>query len=301
MKKIIILIFISLFSFESNAQVITGSLMHDGMQRDYVAYIPLNYSNANPVPLVLNFHGFTSNGSAALTVSNFQPIADTANFIVVCPTGSPLPFVNINHWNVGGFTNTSSADDVSFTAALIDTLEADYNIDLTRVYATGFSNGGFFSHKLAFELSDRIAAIASVSGTFTPQMMMNRLPTHPTPVLQIHGTLDPTVPYYGTILNGGMASVDTVINYWINYNNCDTIATVTALPDISTNDGSTVEHYVYGNGDEGVTVELLKITGGLHDWPGSSGNMDISASREIWKFLSRHTKTIAGLNNLEDT
>jgi polyhydroxybutyrate depolymerase len=110
--------------------------------------------------------------------------------------------------------------------------------------------------------------------------------------MQIHGTSDATVPYEGTTGNGGMASVDSVINYWVAANNCNSTPTVTALPDINTNDGSTVEHFVYAGGNAGVHVELLKITNGTHTWPGNLGaNRDINAGLEIWKFFSKYSNT----------
>jgi len=285
----------------SKAQTINGSIMHDGIQRDYVLYVPTNYDSNISVPLILNFHGFGGSGAQQMANSTFRPIADTAGFIIVHPTGTPFNGF-VNHWNVGGFTNGSTVDDIGFTAALIDSLSANYNINPTRVYSTGFSNGGFFSHRLACELPNRIAAIASVSGTFTPTMQANCSPSHPTPVLQIHGTTDPTVPYDGTTGNGGMASVDSVINYWVSTNNCDTTPTTTALPDINTNDGSTVERSVYAGGDAGVSVELLKIIGGTHRWPvpsNTNANQDINASLEIWKFFSKYANTAVSTKSID--
>ncbi len=298
-KAILFFLFISFISIKSNAQTINGSFMHDGVQRDYSLYIPVNYSASNAAPLVLNFHGFGHNGVAhENSFSKFKAIADTAGFIVVAPTGTPLPILNLNHWNVGGWTNSSPVDDIGFASALIDTIATNYNINMARVYSTGFSNGGFFSHRLACELGYRIAAIASVAGTFTPEIQSNCTPSHPTPVLQIHGTTDPTVPYNGTTGNGGMAPVDSVIDYWVNYNNCNSTPTVTALPDVNTTDGSTVERIVYSGGDAGVTVEHLKVTGGAHNWPGSTGNMDITASLEIWKFFSKYSNTNVSTNSI---
>ncbi len=299
-RIVISLLVLSLFTKTSPAQVINKSFMHNGVQRNYQLYIPANYSSTTPAPLVFNFHGFTSNGSAQFVSSNFKPIADTAGFIVVSPTGTPLPPLGLNHWNVGGWTNSSTADDVSFVAAMIDSVSSEYSIDHMRIYATGMSNGGFFSHKLACELSDRIAAIASVSGTFTNEMRLNCNPIHPTPVLQIHGTTDGVVPYNGTTGNGGMIAVDTVINYWVQYNNCSRTPTISALPNTVVGDGSTVERYIYAGGDAGVTVELLKITNGGHDWPGTSGNMDITASLEIWHFFAKYSLISVGLDNIDD-
>jgi hypothetical protein len=170
---------------------------------------------------------------------------------------------------------------------MIDSIGAEYNIDRDRVYATGHSMGAFFSIHLAGRLSDKVAAIASVCGSMTQVMYDSSAPVHPMPYLEVHGTADPLVPYNGA--NPLYLSIPDVLEYWVDYNNCDTIPMVTPLPDIDTTDGSTVERQVYAGGDSGVTVEHLKVIGGGHSWPGTPGaNRDVDASEEIWNFLSRY-------------
>jgi polyhydroxybutyrate depolymerase len=151
------------------------------------------------------------------------------------------------------------------------------------------------SYLLACSLGHRITAIASVTGTMTPPMQAACTPSHPTPVMEIHGTADAVVPYIGNVSN---VAVDSVIKYWIGINHCNPIANFTAVPDIAVGDGCTAEHYVYSGGDNGSTVELFKIIGGGHTWPGAPfvvgvTNMDFSASAEIWRFFSQYS-----LNNL---
>ncbi|MCF8247979.1 MAG: hypothetical protein K9J37_22640 [Saprospiraceae bacterium] len=158
-------------------QTINGSIMHDGIQRNYVLFIPAIYAGDSPVPLVLNFHGYTSSAEQQMFYGNFRPIADTANFIIVHPQGTL--FNSNTHFNVGGWTIRSTVDDVGFTAALIDSHAATYNINLNRVYSTGMSNGGFMSFLLACQLSDKIAAIASVTGSMTPEAFNSCNPQHP--------------------------------------------------------------------------------------------------------------------------
>jgi len=273
---------------------ISGNFMFDGINRTWVVYLPQNYQSGDSFPLLIALHGLTQNGQSMMTFTGFNAIADTGNFIVVYPDG-----VN-NSWNVG-FVGGSTADDVGFLSALIDTLHQDYTINLNRVYATGFSNGGFLSYRLACELGDRIAAIAPVAGTMTTDSYTACAPSRNMPVLHIHGTNDFVVSYNGGF---GNKSVDQVLGLWNNYNNCPANAVVIDLPDLVA-EGSTVKQFTWSPCDESTEVKLLKVINGGHTWPGSVGvtgagntNRDISASGEIWKFVSRFTLDIyANVNN----
>jgi polyhydroxybutyrate depolymerase len=288
MKYITILLLLIGFSFPISAQqTIDGSIMHDGIQRDYILYIPAIYDGNTDVPLVLNFHGFGSNANEQMQYGDFRDIADTEGFLLVHPEGTLLN--GEQHWNVGNFTIGSTADDVGFTEALIDQLANLYAINLDKVYATGMSNGGYMSFLLACQLSEKIAAIASVTGSMTPVTYNACNTQHPTPILQIHGTSDSVVPYDGGTWT---RSIEDVISYWVNYNNCDANPTITVFPNADPLDGSTVDHFVYSGGDDGVTTEHMKVIGGGHTWPGSAFNFpgtnyDINASMEIWHFFSR--------------
>jgi polyhydroxybutyrate depolymerase len=289
MRQVLLFLFlIGLYFIGSAQQTINSSITHDDLERDYIIYIPANYTGETSVPLVLNFHGYTSTANAQMWYGDFRTIADTAGFIIVHPEGTLLQ--GSTHWNVGGWTLGSTVDDVGFSEALIDSLANEYNIDLTRVYSTGMSNGGYMSFLLACQASDRIAAIASVTGSMTPQTFNACNPEHPTPIMQIHGTTDGVVPYDGANWTN---PIEDVIQYWVEYNNCNSTPTSTALPDMVTTDGSTVEHFLYNGGDNGATTEHFKVTGGDHTWPGNAfggtgTNYDINASFEIWKFFSRY-------------
>lgn len=258
---------------------------HDGLTRDYIVYIPMSYDGSKAVPLLFNFHGWTMSADDQMTwVADMRPIADTANFILVYPQGSL--FNGNTHWNVGGRFAGSTADDIGFTEAMIDTLASTYNIDLSRIYSCGYSNGGEFSFELACKLSSRIAAIGAVAGTMTDYTYNACNPTHTIPVVNLHGTADDIVDYYGTYPDG-IKSQDAMILYWTSFNNTDPSATVTNMPDINTRDGSTVIYYDYPDGDNCSSVKHYKVVNGGHDWPGNLGNMDIDASSIIWNFVSQ--------------
>lgn len=268
-------------------QTINDTITHDGLQRSYILYVPATYSPGSPAPLVINFHGYTSNANQQMFYGDFRMIADTAGFLLVHPMGT-LDINGQPYWNAnwGGIV-----DDIGFTGALIDSLASEYNIDLNRVYSTGMSNGGFMSYTLACELSNRIAAIASVTGTMNFNQSLSCNPQHPMPVMEIHGTADPTVPYNG--IAGSIESIDNTLGYWVSFNQCDTPAIVTNVPDIDTLDGCTAEHHLYQNGINGVEVEHYKIINGAHTWPGApivigTTNYDIDASFKIWEFFAKY-------------
>jgi len=289
MRYITLLLLLLGFTFSSFAQqTISASITHDGIQRDYILYIPELYDGSTAVPLILNFHGFGSNANEQMFYGDFRDIADTEGFLLVHPEGTT--FIGNQFWNVGFPGISSTIDDVGFTEALIDELATLYTINLDRVYATGMSNGGFMSFLLACQLSEKIAAVASVTGSMTQDTFNECNAQLPTPVLQIHGTEDDVVLYNGNTLSIPIADV---ISYWVDYNNCETTPSTTTLPDLDVSDGSTVEHSVYENSDNGITTEHMKVIGGGHTWPGSvlntaGTNQDIDASMEIWLFFSRY-------------
>ena len=276
-KLILILICFPCFIF--GQQTINDSMLINGTYRNFITYIPSIYNSSQPTPLIFNLHGMTSTAWQQMWYGDFRDIADTANFIIVHPQGL-LDNTGVTHWNLG----QSNIDDIGFLNSLYSYIVSNYNINLDQVYSTGMSNGGYMSYYLACNMSDKIAAIASVTGAMGSLTQLNCNPNHPTPVMEIHGTADFTVPF-NDIING--------IEYWIDYNNCNLIADTTLIPDLNFGDLSTVEHIVYNNGDNGVTTELFKIINGGHTWPGSNisngvTNYDINASIEIWKFFSKY-------------
>jgi len=280
-----LLICLPLFTF--GQQTINGSITHGGLQRDYILYVPASYSAATSVPLVFNFHGYTGSAYSQMWHGDFRTIADTEGFIIVHPEGT-LDNSGISHWNVGW--GGSNVDDIGFTEALMDSISAIYNIDNSRIYSTGMSNGGFMSYQLACELSDRIAAIASVTGSMNIGWFNSCNPNHPMPVMEIHGTSDPTVSYNASSFT---EAIPSILDFWANFNNCNNTPIITNVPNTNTTDGCTAEHQIWENGTNGATVEHYKIIDGEHTWPGSIfnngiSNQDINATEKIWEFFSKY-------------
>jgi polyhydroxybutyrate depolymerase len=293
MKNFFFLLFsISVLGLRSQT-IVTDSFAYGGVMRNYDVYVPAVYNASTAVPLILNLHGYGSDSFEQELYTDFMPIADTANFIMVFPNGVE-DGGGQQYWNAFSYPSPSP-NDLGFLSALIDTIEAGYNIDLNRVYSTGMSNGGFMSYDLACGLSNKIAAIASVTGSMIPYHMNTCLPSHPVPVMQIHGTADATVPYNGS---SSFVPIDSLVKHWVTFNNCSPTPITTAVPNTVASDGCTATHYVYTGGNAGTTVEFFKVQGGGHSWPGATVNinvtcMDFNASAEIWRFFSQYR-----LNNL---
>ena len=281
------LAFFFLLPFASfGQQTLNETMIHDGLTRSYTLYVPASYTPGTPAPIVLNFHGYTSTAFEQFYYGDFRAIADTAGFLIVVPMGT-LDATGTTYWNSGW---GGTVDDIGFTSALIDEVAATYSVNLDRVYSTGMSNGGFMSYTLACSLSNRIAAIASVTGTMNEGQNQTCNAQHPTPVLEIHGTADATVPYNGNLF---MEAIPNVLSYWVNFNNCNTTPVVTDVPNTNLTDGCTAVHYVYSGGTNGVDVEHYKIIDGGHTWPGSLftvgvTNYDFNASKKIWEFFMQY-------------
>jgi poly(3-hydroxybutyrate) depolymerase len=271
MHRSILLSSISLLLFTGiiSAQI-TNTIAINSTTRSYIITVPLNIINP---ALVINMHGLGSNASKQQLNTQFDKIAQRERFIVVYPDG-----LN-NTWDATG------DNDVSFISTLIDTISAQYAIDLNRVYATGMSMGGFMSHRLGCALSNRIAAIASVTGLNSSSN--NCSLTRSVPVLQIHGTSDKVVFY---------SLVATTIKGWVNRNGCPLTPQITE-PYPSTNPNSKVRKDYYGPGNNNSEVILLTVNGAEHEWVGSTDqNSDINASEEVWAFLKTHTLNQNGVS-----
>ena len=253
------------------------TIVHDGIEREYILYVPNSYDGTSVVPLLLNFHGFGGSASEFINDADMRAEAEANSFILVYPQGSCLN--GASHWNpcpVDG-DNKSTADDVGFVEAMISEISSQYNLDMERIYAAGYSNGGMMAYGLANYKSDLIAAVASVSGT-----MLNCIgPTsHPMPVIHLHGTSDGVVSYNGS---NDWNSVQSTLDYWINFNN--TVST--PIVNIDNTGAMAIEHYVYDQGDNSVSVEHYKYIGGDHVWfnePYQGQN----ASNLVWSFMSKY-------------
>ena len=274
----------------------THGMTRGGLERSYILYVPASITRSRPAALVFVFHGGAGNAESAIRMSGFNEVADQNGFIVVYPNGTSLLSEDILlTWNGGtccGYAQEKNIDDVGFVRAIVPDLQSLVNIDAKRIYATGMSNGGILSHRLACEAADLFAAIAPVSGTlnFPPCN-----PSHPVSVIEFHGTADQHIPYDGgfghqSLVNVNFASVQDSVGFWVSFDACDFQPQANSFEDI--------RHEVWTGCRGSTSVELYTIIGGGHSWPGGQGGgadsdqptTTISASQLIWKFFAGYPK-----------
>jgi polyhydroxybutyrate depolymerase len=248
-----------------------------GTSRLAHVHVPASYDPSHPTPVVINLHGLTGNGTMQAALSHMIAKSDAAGFIAVHPEASTNP----TSWNAGpGCCNPAyndHVDDVGFMRALIDRLEADLCVDPDRVFTTGLSNGGYLSHTLACDLSDRVAAIGSVAGL----LGVTSCPaTRAVPVFDVHGNNDPIVSY---------SYVAQTIDFWTQHNKCTTETTT-----YTNGDATCVTH---GGCTNGADVVLCTIANGGHQWPGGDElpllgykSDDLDATGAQWEFFLAHPR-----------
>jgi polyhydroxybutyrate depolymerase len=187
--------------------------------RPYKARIPSRYDKSKPTPLVVLLHGFGASGELQEVYLNLSAQAESRTVLYAYPDGTQNPvglrFWNSQEWCCDFFK--SGVDDVAYVTAVIDDLSARYNVDKKRIYLIGHSNGGFMAHRMACELSGRVAAIVSLAGA--QQNDPTRcLPKEPVSVLQVHGTLDLLIGFGGAA--GQFPGARESVAIWANRNGC---------------------------------------------------------------------------------
>jgi polyhydroxybutyrate depolymerase len=273
------------------------SITVDGDERWFLLTTPPP-ADAGPLPLLLDFHGLSEGAEIHTRMSGFDDLAKRDGFVVAYPNGTGEPV----RWQI----RRDDGGDLRFVDAVIDTLGRERCLDLSRVYATGLSNGAMFSSVLACQRADRIAAIAPVSGLLYPEDCQTE---RPVPVMTMHGTADPILYFNGGVggLSGLMegtsdassvsippADIDGAgypanVRSWAEHNGCE------PRPE----DSRPVPDVLLRTYDcpKDAPVDFYVVEGGGHSWPGSAfseaivsivgpTNMELHASELIWDFLS---------------
>ena len=266
-----------------------GQIQSTGQIRKFLLHVPESYDHSRPTPLVISIHGFIQWPAHLMQTSRWNEVADENGFVVVYPSGTGVPL----RWNTHDWSRASLPIncEVQFISDLIDYLMDHFNIDPTKIFVNGLSNGGGMAFVLACRLSERIAAIGSVSGAYLMPWEECH-PVRPVPAIIFHGTADPIVPYRGkdsTLFGSNFPALPTWVLNWALRNSCN-FAPIN-LPTIGNVSGV---RYVSNN--ESADVVFYTIHGGGHTWPGGKNlperfsgpaTRDIDATRVMWNFFSR--------------
>jgi polyhydroxybutyrate depolymerase len=253
----------------------TQTLAVDGIERQYVLSVPESYDPAERAPLLLNFHGLGSNKEHQALYTRMNQRAGAAGYVVVTPDGTGGA---LKHWSFPPMPRASA--DVDFVTQILRATSRGLCIDAERVYATGISNGAMFSTFLACALPGRLAAIAPVAGVNGPARCSRGAP--PTPLVAFHGTADPIVPYAGGRYFAGANQndafdptaggrragvlrarpVEETVARWAAFDGCGARPSTKRV-------AVDVELVSYTNCTAHGAVELYRVVGGGHTWPGA--------------------------------
>lgn len=284
-------------------EAVEKSIQVDGRERKFLVYVPAPVAGAaadKPRALVLALHGGGGDGRQMERYTRLNQTAAAHGFIVVYPSAVE------GNWNDGrGMefikAQKDNVDDVKFLRAVVDQIAGEVQVDRGRVFATGISNGGFMSHRLATEASDLVAAVAPVVGGMAPAMHEKFRPAHPVSILLIQGDADPLVPIAGGDVRafgksrGKTVPIADALAKYVERNanpGEPAVTTQDAKPD----DGTTVELRKYADGPGGVKTHYCLVKQGGHTWPGrplylpeaiiGKASQEFSASEWIWEFFS---------------
>ena len=296
MKKLRILLLCGLFWLTASAVTLAApvseTLKSGGDLRNYWLVRPEGLEKTKPAPLLMVLHGSAGSGEDMMTVTQrgFERLADKEKFVVVYPDALE------RRWNDQGGT----VDDVGFLLAIVDKLVADGLVDKNRIYVAGISNGGMMAQRLACEQADRIAGIATVAGGLPEPLQATCKPARALPVLVIHGTEDPIVPWSGGAVAGfedfgKVLSARETAKFWAANNRCGDGGVIAAEPDRDPKDGTRVKMEVFASCPAGAAVKLAAVEGGGHTWPGGyqylperfigRTSQDVDANMLIWDFF----------------
>ncbi len=274
-------------------------MVYDKKIASYLLNIPPSYDENEPTPLVVALHGRGERDFLMADKTGLNDKADEEGFIVVYPNGIG-GFLMFKWWNSGIFwpiiISERDIDDVGFIKRIIERLESNLNINSSRIYVTGHSNGAMMAYRVGAELSEKISAIAPVAGTIggreTDDSFLYTIPEPSFPVSAIifHGMQDEQIPYDGGKFGGiGLRkpyflSVNDSVSFWVEHNNCSIV------PQINMSDSENIIRKTYSNGNNSSEVVLYSVVNGGHEWFGSPWDppFEISATDLIWNFFVSH-------------
>ncbi|QDS89508.1 Esterase PHB depolymerase [Rosistilla ulvae] len=295
---------------------VSATFEHQGRPREYRLHVPEGLEPGDPVPLLVCLHGGGSNSRVA-SAMGFSKLADRKKFIVAYPNAIE------KHWNDGRDSpmfadQDDKVDDVDFIMKIVQRIRRSHSIDANRIFATGVSNGGFMTQRLAMEKPETFSAVAVCIATMGEAISQRFDPALPVSVLYLNGTEDPLVPYDGGPVGKGLGprlnrvagnpiaprglaiSTDDAVQLWVERNKTASEPTVKKLADKNQEDRSYIEYYHWDGGQRGTVVGLYKVVGGGHALPGGRQyypvkvigrpNQDAQGPELVWDFLIQHPR-----------
>ena len=279
------------------------TLVAGGKERAYRRFIPATYASTTALPIVVDLHGYIEGAEVHARNSDLDAAAAQHGFVNLTPQGTS----DAAYWNAG--PTADGPDDLGFLTDLLDVTGAALCVDLTRVYATGLSNGAMMSSLVMCRLSTRFAAVAPVAGLMMPH---DCHPERVVPFVAFHGTADPLLSYDVDGVSDGSKQLPFTPEAEHNFAAVNFQSTRTGLAQWSSMDGCTataqeervtksVTRIRHGDCRDGATIELYVIDGGGHTWPGSplsagapaspllgATTTEISANEVMWAFFERY-------------
>jgi polyhydroxybutyrate depolymerase len=267
------------------------SFLYGQQKRKYILYLPKDYESTKTYPLVYNFHGGGMTATEQMFYSGMNQTADKMGFIVVYPSG-----INAD-WNVGfDMSYKNGTDDVGFIQALTDTLKKSYSINSKAIFATGLSRGGFLCHRLASEMPEVFAAVASIGGPLPDSVKFYNHSAKKVSIMQVSGTEDKIVEYNGKI--SAYSSAISTFDYWVLHNKLSVNPVRNKSIDLNKKDGTSVS--IKEVRDKLCSVVLVSIINGGHTWPGSDSfnigyplgktTNDLDINEFMWGFFRNSFK-----------
>jgi polyhydroxybutyrate depolymerase len=274
----------------------------------YVEQIPTVAVARPPLPVIFDLHAYEEPGQVQVTLSGLGTYGQTHGFVTITPW--------INRPGFPYWLSSIGSKDMAWFGDLLTHVEATMCVDENRIFVTGYSNGAFMSSAIACQYSSRIAAVAPIAGIRAESPCKR---TRPVPVVAFHGTADPDVHYDGSaskdaqklpapngsketatqgsklfgvtgIFENGQSIPQQAVA-WARRNGCsDKVTTTRVATEVALLSWPCPHH---------ANVELFRIHGGGHTWPGSkesseigqvvgSTTFEISADAEMWRFFQSH-------------
>jgi polyhydroxybutyrate depolymerase len=263
---------------------VAGTLVQEGDTRSYVGLVP--QALAPGAPLLVMLHPLDTTNVQMANLTRVSRLAAQDGVVVALPQGENKT------WNDDP-TNTSGPDDVGFISSLIGLFAAQYQIDPSRVYVMGFSQGGFMAERLACSLSSQLAGGAEVGALLKNALAANCQPARRIPFALVNGTADPINLYQGISMLGEQSAPATAA-FWSQTEGCSPLNFVEQLLPVLVQDGTTVDQLDYSACPQNIRVRFDIVNGGGHTWPGAqtwvpglgTTSQNLDATTAPWQFLS---------------